>query len=345
MAFGAPSPTGVFIANSDVSRQIRIDYARNIADFPVNRYHQMVPGLKKEAGYFLRIKPNQNFRVRFNDLRNNVWHDGADRPRHQGNQKLFEWARYDTTRYDFGYTIGKKAVDQADFDIEPIYAGMASQQAMTAKTILALAALADADWQSNTAAVGTLVSDATKHWGNGTASNPVIKNALLKAAIIANKLTGGVVKPSDLVLQINPELARNMAISEEIHAYLKESEYSHRIQEGTINQKWGLPDKLYGHELVIEDAVQDTSQEGGTDAPRYILDDDVAHFLSRPGGLVGKAGAPAFSTLTAFHYGPEMDVESKYDEDNRRVEGHVGMDVDLLVTTTLGGFRFTDCLG
>jgi hypothetical protein len=109
--------------------------------------------------------------------------------------------------------------------------------------------------------------------------------------------------------------------------------------------QYGLPDKLYGYSVVVEDTVKVTSRRGASSATRdFVATAGRAYLLARPGSLVAPAGdGPNFSTICAFLY-EEMTVEEFRDAKNRRLEGHVVDDFGMVVTASASGFVFKDVL-
>ncbi len=160
------------------------------------------------------------------------------------------------------------------------------------------------------------------------------------------KSTLSVVRPKDLVLVINPEVAGKMSESDEVHQYIKESPDAMAQLRGDVpsqNGKFGLPDFLYGIKLVIEDAVYIDDPKGATAAPDFICSGDEAYMLARVGGIEGKFGSPSFTTVSTFMK-EEMTVETKRDDDNRRTKSRVVENYDVEITAPSSGFRFSDIM-
>lgn len=129
-----------------------------------------------------------------------------------------------------------------------------------------------------------------------------------------------------------------------MHKFVANSPFAQAQVRGDApgyNTTWGLPDKLYGVDVVVEDAVKVTSKKGATDARDFTTGGDTAYLIARPGGLVGVEGSPSFSFLQLFMY-EEMGVESKDDPDNRRTNGRVVEMYDVRVVSPIAGCRATD---
>ncbi|MBX6311509.1 MAG: hypothetical protein IRY99_01085 [Isosphaeraceae bacterium] len=342
MGFSAPSGTNTFVPNSKLSEILTIDWARKPSAFPINRYMQVIPGLDRMIGYYLRLDPSDNARLPNANLDDTLWPDGQPAPQGVDNQRLFTFIQYETRRRNFPYTYGELAAQQSEFDLRKKYASMAAQRAMTARTILAHQALAGASWGSNTAAVDGGLLPSGQNFTNGTEQTPNIKNALLQAAEAVNKSTVGVINPEDLVLVISPNLARKMAISQEIHSYLARNPIALEVLKGSINKKWGLPDELYGFPLVVEDTVVVQSHKPNTDGS-YVMPDDVAYLLSLQGGPLGEAAEmPTTSaSLVGLFFGSELNTEEFHDPKNKLFEGRVYENYQIQLTSPLSAFRLT----
>ena len=88
------------------------------------------------------------------------------------------------------------------------------------------------------------------------------------------------------------------------------------------NAIYGLPAKLYGFPLVVEKTRKVTTKKGATTTRSQVLAKATPFMVARPGGLVGVADAPNFSTLVNFAL-EEMTVETLRDQNNRRTMGRV----------------------
>jgi hypothetical protein len=87
--------------------------------------------------------------------------------------------------------------------------------------------------------------------------------------------------------------------------------------------RYGLPAKLYGYTLEIEDTYILTSPPGSNASVRSpIWSPTYAFLLARPGALVAPEASPPFSTVCWFAY-EEMQTWTKDDVDNKRFLGRV----------------------
>ena len=137
------------------------------------------------------------------------------------------------------------------------------------------------------------------------------------------------------------------SLSQEIVDYLKGAA-GDALRElyGTLPDSgpfFGLPRKLYGYTIVVEDTQKVTTRKGASAAANTpILSDNTPFMCSRVGGLVSERtdfGA-SFSTHVLFMK-EEMTVEEFDDPKHRRVENHVVEDYASQVVAPVSGFLFT----
>lgn len=358
MAAVYPSGTNTYLPSFDATGNMIVSFSRNVKDFALNKYVTITP-VTKSTGYYLRLTYEQAARVSNANLNDFVWHDGNDAATGEFNKESFTFDSYKTERYAFPFRLGYKAVDQADWKIIAQHSAIIGQQAMTARTLQVYNKVnTPANWESNqTFATASLALTDLGVGGTsstlsglaglarGTASNPVIKKFLNAAAIRINKKTLGVVGPRDLQWVMSPYVAQALAVSEELQDYLKQSPFALSQVRGdspSQNGIYGLPDQLYGHNIVIEDAVRIGQKKKDTAAPDYIWGNTTA-LIARPGQLVGFEGAPSFSALHLMMY-EEMTVEQRDDPDNRRITARVVEDYGTEVVAPVAGFVIQNSL-
>ena len=350
MAFGTPSGTNTFIPNSAASQSLIVGYSRNPGTFRISQYAQYIKA-KQRLGLYYVWRSKQGARILTTNDAEHIWVDGDAAPTGVNNLEGWETKQFMTTRRCYAYLMGKQAVDQADFGLLASQAGVSAMQAMTARTMLVQTALTNAVWGDNTAKVndGILASGqtwATGNDGSGSNQGPNIKRSLQYGAKIVHQKTLGSVQPNQLSLVVNPNTAQLMAASTEIQDYIKQSPFAMaqlRQDVPAQNGQWGLPNTLYGHNVVVEDAVRvSTNKNAATDTISYILPDGVAYLIAREGELEGFAESRSFSTIQIFFYQDELTVRTMYDSINERYLGQVISDYAPLVVSTASGFRFTD---
>jgi hypothetical protein len=354
-AYGYPSGSNTFVPDHEASQSLVVGYSRNPRTFKVSSYVQYVSA-KRNLGLYAKWESRQAARILTPDDAEHLWEDGDPVPPQYPNLGRIAWLPFKTQRRAFAFTIGYLAADQASFPLVAAEAGDHAQQAMTSRTLRTYNALKTADWGTeNTADVdGGILSPAGHNWktgstGVGGEQGPNIKLSLQYADRKIHLQTIGVVQPAQLSLVVNPTTAQGMSASAEIQDYIKQSPYSLDQLMGDIDRQtgqWGLPEMLYGHPVVVEDAVRVTSRAGASpDALSYILPDGEAYLLAREGELDGMEGMRSFSTVQMFYHLDEMTVETFDDVNNRRYQGRVVTNDSIVVPSTISGFRFTKCLG
>jgi hypothetical protein len=230
--------------------------------------------------------------------------------------------------------------------VKALESGRKAEQAMRLRTqIVITAATTAANFDSaHTSAVSSITGVSGK-WDVSTTSRKDIKRSLDYAFEQIMKSTLNGVEPGDMILVMSPGLARKVSVCQEIVDHIKGSTDALDEIRGELRGKnavYGLPAKLYGYNVVIEDTVKVTSRKGGTVARSFVLADTTPFLCSRPGGLVSERApeSATFSTLTAFMK-EEMTTEEFDEPKHRRTEIHVTEDYDVKVTADTSGFLFT----
>jgi hypothetical protein len=335
MAVSFPGGLNTFVPSHEATGGLTIGFSRNPKRFKVLRYVKRVP-VKKSVGYYLTITAEEAARIINTNLSEFVWADGEEAPMGNENTESFAYTPYTTIRYSFEFNLGQKAIDQADWKVLQVHAGIKAQQAMTALTQNVWnTAGTTGNWGANT---GTATSLGGGLLDNSTTTTLYIKTLIQTVVENILKITLGVVQREDLVMVMNPTTAGKIAKSQEVVDQLKQSVYAlPMLQQGEKFSNWGLPPELYGIPVTVEDAVKVTSKKGAaTKTTAYVMPAGQIAFFARPGGLMGMEGIPEFSTMQIFSY-EEMTVESKTDPDNRRTKGRVVDDnVPALVAPASG---------
>jgi len=343
-----PSSQNVFVRSHEASGKLTVDFARNIKDFAVNRYAQVVK-VPKTAGYYLEMTSEEAGRIVDSDLKNFVWPDGQPAPEGVEGIESFEFKPFECFRYAYSFMLGDITVENATWDIVAQHASIKARQAMTARTQLVITALEGASLDSNHVIdVNSIDSDK---WSGSTTTKKTIQKSLEQAAEVILDDTLAAVDPAkDLMLVINSNLAKAISVSQELVDYIKGSPEALAQIRGELpgrNVMYGLPDRLFGFPLVVEPTRKVTTKKGATKSVSQILPSGTstttgAYMLSRVGGLLGVAGVPNFSSVVVFAY-EEMTVETRRDEDNRRVKGRVVENLCAKLVAPAATVRFIKC--
>jgi hypothetical protein len=357
-----------------------IQFSRNDKAWKLNKYSQLFPS-KTELGLYYRI--GVDFDVRVENDEQWVWKSGGKRPDWSSSAPKFDQVGYRCIRRSKGAGLDWRQIETADVKTMVINTRGIRNQMMTARTNrlwngylggtvsnsfgVASGGLENpANWGSNTATAQSLNNNAG-FWDQGS-SEPMspnfcaIKKSLDSVKSTINLLTNGAVNENDdskLMLVLNPDAALRISQSPEIHAYIKESPYAMAQITGDKpgqNSQWGLPDKLYGWDLVVEDAAivtqnqnaadaigSEASTVGGSTAPRrYIKQFNTACVLSRVGGLDGENGAPSFSTVQTYYVGKELETKTFDEPKHELTEVYVEENLVHVLAAPASGWLITN---
>ena len=132
--------------------------------------------------------------------------------------------------------------------------------------------------------------------------------------------------------------------SQEIVDYIKASPDALRQVEGKLGGgMYGLPDKLYGIPIVVEDCTVVTSPKGAPRTVDFAFPTGTCAIVSRPGGLVGASGGPNFSTMVLFAK-EEMTTESFDSPKDRYTQLSVTEDYVAELVAPVSGVLLTNLL-
>lgn len=342
MAAVYPGASNVFVRDHDATNKMVIDFARNLNKFAVNQYCQIVP-VKKIAGYYLEMTIEEAGRIVHSDLRNFSWPDGLPAPEGNEGTESHEFKGYETKRFAYPFLLGDLTIDQASWNILAGHSSIKSRQAMTGRTQLAITeATKDANYDASHVLDVTTISGNSGNWGQSTTARQDIKRSLTTAAEKILDDTLAAVELDDLILVISSGLAAELSETQEIVDHIKGSPDALAQVRGELPNKnviYGLPEKLYGFPLAVEKTRKVTTRKGQTTARSSVLPKATPFMTSRPGGLVGVADAPNFSTIVIFGQ-EEMTVETLRDNNNRRTIGRVVENLVVKVVAPSSGVLF-----
>lgn len=336
MAVSGQSNT--FVQDLDASGRLVTGFSRNPKKFRLAAYGQ-IQNVTKNAGYYLRIDQYNAMRLVGGNLEEFTWADSNPRPTYHNNNVEFALSPFRTIRRNFNNVTGMLAQDQADFKIGKIGENALAQKAMTARTRQAHLALANsANWDASHRKDVTTIPGGGL-WSAALSTTPFIRISVDYALNQVMLDTGSTVEPQDLILVMNPTTAFKISQTQEILDHIKQSPDAYSNLEGG-NGKWsrfGLPNRLFGLNVEIEDAVMVTTARNVTANPQYVMGDGIAYVMSRPGGIQGISDEPSFSTLTVFAK-EEMTVENSTDTYNRLYDSNIVDDTVAIVTAPASGF-------
>jgi len=335
MAEVAPGGGNTFVPTfSEATGQIQVEFTRSPNSFPVTQYCKLTP-VSKSTGYYLKIDEEEASRiVSTNDY---VWRDGNDAP--EGNQVDHEFTTYSTERFSPTFTLGHRAVGNADWDIVAAHARIAASKAMRLRSFRAATLLTTGgNWPTGTTNdCNTLVGGKMDA---GSGNN--IQKGFNKVVETIMENTGEAVQPQDIIAIMGTDTAFQLTQAAEYREYFQGSPFAANFVrgDGEFNE-FAMLNQFFGvGGIVVDTTTRVTNRKGATKARSAIYGDDIV-FVSRPGGLLGTEGVPDFSTVTCFAY-EDMTVETMDDTWNRRTRGRVVDDSALALTAPLSGFLLTD---
>ena len=352
---GAPN---TYVPSTEATHNMIVDFSRNVQSFALNKYLYIVP-VSKMVGVYTRMTIEEAGRL-LND-NEDAWPLGVDAPEDRGRVEKFEFPTFHCKRRRFGFRIPKETAEEASWDIIAQHSRIIAQRAMTRRTERAATLLQTVGtWPAaNTIDINNIpaMGGSPAQWDASTTARLSIKKSLRYGMQVIQKATLGAVNLNSLKLVIGPDLAGGMAESQEIADFVKGSPDAIRYLKNELgpNSMYGLPQYLYGVEIIVEDAVKTTSRKGNaTQTKSYVWDGEKACLLFRAGGKTGKADdglvgpensneAPTFSTVTCFMR-EEMTVENKYDSDNRVNKGRIVENYTIEATAPVSGYMFQNCL-
>lgn len=340
-----PSGQNTFVKNHEASGKLVINFSRNPSKFALNRYIQVIP-VKKQAGYYLEMTVEEAGRLLSTDGAEFNWPDGADAPSGSDGTESFRFLDFRTIRKAYAVRLGEQAVEQADWSITDQHMAIKAQQAMTSRSLdVANALTTTANYASSHFSAVSAIGGNSGNWAASTTARQDIKRSLNYAALQVITDTLSAVDETSLRVVINPTDAANISQCQEIVDHVKGSPDALAQIRGELpgrNVRFGLPDKLYGFEIVVEDAVKVTSRKGATAVKSFVWPQGTAVMCSQVGGLVGVANAPNFSTACLFVFeGEEMAVEQQHDAWNKRHDARVLDNRQAKIVAPSSGFVFT----
>lgn len=321
---GFAGPLSVFIPafQGKQTANLVVSFARDPKKFAVNKLAQRTP-TPLMAGNFMQLRPEALARIMTNPNAA-VWVDGQMRPGGTHNEQDYRAVPYVCTRIADTAFIGWQTRDQAVWPIQDTQTAALGHIMMTRRSqafyTLTMTAGNHLSSHVKTATQWSNIGGTGGFWSAGTSTNPIIKRALLQMANQIRLDSMNAVDYMQLTLVITPPAAIAMSTSAEIHDYLARNPLALAQVRGDApsqNGQWGLPDKLYGMDLVIDGTLRTTT--GRLTVPGTTVDimdstDNSALVLATPGKLDDNVGqvTSAFSSVHMFVYnGEEMVVETQ----------------------------------
>jgi len=354
---GYAGPNSVYIPafGGKQTAQLITSFARDPKKFAVNKLATRTP-TDYLSGNFMQLRPEALARVQ-NDPNEAIWVDGQESPKGTHNQQDYRAVPYNCLRRAIPGYVGWQTRDQAVWDIQDTQLGLLGHQMMTRRAFAFYAVAMNSNnhlaSHVKTATQWSSIGGTGGFWSAGTSTNPVIKRSLQNVANAIRMSTMDAVTFTDLTLVIPPPLAIAMSNSAEIHDYVARSPYALAQIKGdspSQNGQWGLPDKLYGMDLIVDGTLRTTSSRltvPGTTVDIMSATDNEALILTMPGSLGENVGQvrSTFSSMHMFVYrGEEMMVETQDEPWHRRTQLKVTETYGMTMVSPETAALVTNCL-
>lgn len=328
----------------ELSGNLMIEFGRNLDKFPSNRYSRVTP-VKNDFGTYLRFNP-QDLARSSNIPNDGLWAPGTARPVYTDQTLGYEPKTFKTKRYNYGKPLDKRGVDLANWPLMKMETEALAQLAITVRSYnVANTIFTTANYDASHVVTATTANGAG-FTQDGTTSDPRIKKTLDYCARKIQQDTLGRVKWGNLSVLINHNTALRWSATREIREYLMQHADAWKMVTGakdkSYNAAYGLPDTLYGYNLIIEDTFYNTHNPGAaTVTPSIIVPDNQLAVLLADGEQEQLEGGKSYNTCHVFAY-EEFTVETFDDPKSRVVELNVAMDYDVQIVAPATGMIVTN---
>lgn len=332
-----------YMGDDASQKRLMVGYTWNEEDFALNNY-STVFGADKQKFFYNRWRSEDFVRVPQTTAVDMLWADGTDRPK-ADEKPRFTSEAVELYRYGLYDFIGDMVEDYSDIgSLIPIM-----QDKFAARCMLVRALFAQTEITTSTnyptghyyADYGDLANDAstlgypasyfgtagTNTIADGTLNDGLIGKVIKHAVKLINRKTNGQVKPSDLVIVMNPNTADRLANSQEIRVYLAQQVNSIDVLQGegatALWDTFGLPKKLYGIKVMVDPTVYTNAKQDhvNADTQSYVWADGLISIMARPGSVKGMPNSASFGSLAIWqHKKWAMKPTTSYDADNRRTK-------------------------
>jgi hypothetical protein len=306
-----------------------VEFTRNPKAFPVNEFidYRIVD---KQRGYY--VKMLNDLQTRIIDDTDNIWADGNDSPHWTDGTPAFTFPQYVCVRRREPARLGALGTEQAAWDLLDQTSRMLAANLMTKRVRRIYETLTTSgNWSfgfsggSSNYATATTAGGGT--WASASASNPYIRTSLAYARIQIEQATNGIVTGKDLVLLMNPNVAKTVATSQEFLAFLEQQPSAVQIWEASEQfQIYGMPDYVMGLRVIVDNTVYNSAPPQAAASVNFALSNSYAILLSKPRSVQSAASA-SYSTFAPFLY-EDMAIEVFNDPENRRYNVYVTENID-----------------
>jgi hypothetical protein len=339
-----PNQWNVYVPNAKESGNLFVDFSRNPVDFKVNQYCQLVP-VHQTVGIWYQMGLDQRARILDTDGAKYMFPDGVDRPEAHDQSEYFSELGFRCRRRSYMDVMGKMMNEQAAWDERDRRSRALAQLAMTFRTQQVITKLTDSTQYASThywdLSQTNQFTNQTGNWAQSTSARETIKRTLNAAKQQILLDTRAAVKSKDLLLIMGPDTAAQISVTQEIVELVKQNAGGIQYLQNKGEYKkdnYGLPDRLYDTEYVIEDTVIVTSQRGLlTQTAQFVLPLGTVLLVHRPNSLEGIEGGRSFSTVSMHIYrNDDLTLETDADSWNRveRIAVTDNFDVNMTAPVT-----------
>lgn len=343
MAVGFPGGSA-HVPLLELSGNLMVEFGRNLEKFPSNRYSRITP-VKNDFGTYLRFDPS--YLARSSNIPNDgVWAPGTAAPVYTDQTLGFEPKTFKTTRYTYRKPIDKRAIELANWPLLKMETEALAQLAITVRAYkVANELFTTANYDASHVVTATTANGAG-FTQDGTTADPRIKKTLDYCARLIQQDTLGRVKWGNLSVVINHNTALRWSATREIREYLMQHTDAWKMVTGnkdkSYNAAYGLPDTLYGFNLIVEDTFYNTHNPGASSVtPSVIIPDNKLVVLIADGEQEQIEGGKSFNTCHVFSY-EEFTVETFEDPRSRMTELAVTMEYDTKIVAPATGVVVTN---
>lgn len=344
-----PGPNNVYIPgnNAKSGGSLFVDFSRNLSEFPALRYCQAV-SVQNTVGIWYQMGLDQRARIFDANGGKQRWADNTPRPKPDDDAEYFREYSYRCQRYSWAGNVGKMTTEQATWNELDRRQRAKAQQAMTFRTnsivtMMTTAGNYDATHVADLS--GTPITGVVGNWAASTSARLAIKRTLNYIKKIITLDTRGCVKSDDLLIVMSPETAEQISVSQEIVELVKQNlagpKFLNLDDTTTFNKdNYGMPQRLYNTELIIEDTVKVTVMRGLiTQTASFVMPFGTVIVCHRPNSLEGVEGGRSFSTASIHIYrDDDMTVETDEVRWDRLTKYAVTDNFDTNMTAPVTGF-------
>lgn len=333
-----------YMGDGESQKKLIVGFTLNEADWALNNIVN-VYGADKPYFFYTRFHSPDFSRVPHSNAWDSRWIDGSERPLSQEKPRFVN-EPVQLYRHSVHDYLGDWTQDLSEIGpLIPIMQQTFAAEFMlkrSARTVTELTTSTNyptagtthyyADWNALATAASSL-GYSSLYFGtagtntilDGTINDPFIGKALKHAVITILLRSNGRVRPENLQVIMNPNTANRLANTQEIRAYMAQQARSLEVLQGKEPKTWptfGLPNPLYGLEVIVDPLVYNTAKTdlGTADTPTFVWPDGMISVITRPGGVAGMPGSVGFGSLALWqHKKWAMRPETFPDPQNHRL--------------------------